>query len=396
MNTVSLFVSGGVLLFVLHTDSSIITQVIVRLGIKQGTSTMLKVTYLNADTSSILSFSPAANTSGPSDVHPRPLTIVIDPWLRGATTILDPLFYTSTHSAQPSITSLSDIEEPDVVLITHDKPDHCHRETLTTLSPNSRSIILAIPSAARQIRSWNHFKAENILSLPRYDSVSNNSIYRHAVPTATSSSYPGEISIAYIAPSMDISGLRVAIGITYLPPHEKLQDDSTMGSANQSSGSTDKSSTPKTNTSSSPLTNEPLSAKDSRRTLSVIYSPHGLPYQIVKPYVESHLAAEGALPLSLLMHCFKIIRNPWYLGGLITTGAVGGSEIAVKTRAEHWVSTHDEEKNDRGFSVSQSRITRFSVEEIQQMMHQTFQNEDVAHSFPKVFSLSAGQEYKIG
>ena len=356
---------------------------------------MLKVTYLNADTSSILSFSPAANTSGLLDVHPRPFNIVIDPWLRGSTTILDPLFYTSTHSVQPSVTSLSDVEEPDIVLITHDKPDHCHRETLTTLSPNSRSIILAIPSAAKQIRSWDHFKAENTLSLPRYDSASSNNVYRHTVPATTSSGCPGEITIAYIAPGRDISGLRVAIGITYLPPQEKFQDDSTMNPANQPSGSANDSSAFETTISLSLSRDGPLSAKTGGRTLSVIYSPHGLPYQVVKPYVDSYLAAKDALPLSLLMHCFKIIRNPWYLGGMITTGAVGGSEIAIKTRAEHWVSTHDEDKNDCGFSINQSRITYFSVEEIQQMMHEAFQNEDAAHSIPKVFSLSAGQEYKI-
>lgn len=84
---------------------------------------MPKVTYLNADTSSIVSFSPATKISELSDFHSRPFPIVIDPWLRGSTTILDPLFYTSTHAVQPSITSLSDIGEPDIVLITHDKPD---------------------------------------------------------------------------------------------------------------------------------------------------------------------------------------------------------------------------------------------------------------------------------
>lgn len=373
----------------------IITQVIVRLGIKKEIPTMLKVTYLNADTSSMLSFSPAAKISELPEFHSRPFTIVIDPWLRGSPTILDPLFYTSTHAVQPSVTSLSDIEEPDIVLITHDKPDHCHRETLTTLSPNSRSIILAIPSAAKQIRSWNHFKAENTLSLPRYGSASSSNIYRHAVPATTSSGYPGEISIAYIAPSRDISGLRVAIGITYLPPREKFHSYSTMDSANQPSHSADKSNSLKIDNTATSLKNKPLSAKANGRTLSVIYSPHGLPYEILKPYVESHLAVRDSLPLSLLMHCFRIIRNPWYLGGLITTGAVGGGEIAAKTQAEHWVSTHDEEKDDHGFSVSQSRITRFSVKEIQQMLYQSFQDNNVAHSIPNVFYLSAGQEYKI-
>ena len=346
---------------------------------------MLKITYLNADTSSLLSFSPAASTSSPSDAHRQPVTIVIDPWLRGSTTILTPSFYTSTHSVQPSVSSLSDIEEPDIVLITHDKPDHCHKETLTTLSPAARSVILATPSAAKQINSWNHFAAENILSLPKFDSTTNDSVYRHAVPCSISSGYSGEITIAHVAPTKDISGLRVAIGITYRPPCEYPRNNIPQQSTTQPSSSADLSYVSK----------EQMPARNNEKVLSVLYSPHGLPYQVLKPYVESHLVAEAALPLSLLMHCFRVIRNPWYLGGLITTGAIGGSEIAKKTRAKHWVSVHDEDKNDRGFSVSQSQITRYSVEEVQQLIHEWCRDPVAAHPFPNVFTLSSGEEYNL-
>ena len=347
---------------------------------------MLKVTYLNADTSSLLSFSSAASGLSPSDARRKQVTIVIDPWLRGSTTILCPLFYKSTHSVQPTVSSLSDIDEPSIVLITHDKPDHCHKETLTTLSPNVRSVILAVPSAAKLIRSWNHFKAENVLTLPKFDSASDFCVYRHAVPSTSSSGCAGELTIAYIAPDRDISGLRVAIGITYRPPKEFSQHKADNGSMAYQLGSTDHSLASQ---------NELPQAEDIDKTLSVLYSPHGLPYKILKPYVESYLAANAALPLSLLMHCFRIIRNPFYLGGLITTGAIGGSEIAKKTRARYWVSVHDEEKNDRGFSISESQITQYSVEEVQRLIHEWCQDPIATQRFPKVFELSSGEEYTI-
>lgn len=55
--------------------------------------------------------------------------------------------------------------------------------------------------------------------------------------------------------------MRVAIGITYLPPREKFHNDSTMDSANQPSDSADKSNPLKIDDIAISLKNEPLSAK---------------------------------------------------------------------------------------------------------------------------------------
>ena len=343
---------------------------------------MLRATHLNGDASILLSFSPAESGVSRSEASSAPFTIVIDPWLRGSASILNPLFYTSSLFVPPCITSLTDIEEPDIVLVSHNKPDHCHKETLTTLSPASRSIILAIPAAAQQIKSWNHFKAEKIIILEKYRPSSDKTVYRHKVRADASSGIHGEVTVSYVAPVRDMTGLRVAIGITYCPPSEKSLVHANVQCV------------PSPYLGELSAISNGISQKPEKmqRALSVLYSPHGLPYDIISPYVDTHLTSEAALPLSLLMHCFRIIDNPWYLGGRIASGAPGGAEIVKRTLANHWLGIHDEDKNDCGFSVSQSVHSKFELNDVRKFVSSA-EGEDTRVT--SVSTLPVGEELTI-
>lgn len=46
------------------------------------------------------------------------------------------------------------------------------------------------------------------------------------------------------------------------------------------------------------------------------------------------------------------------------TGMYGGAEIARALMARCWVSAHDEDKDDRGFSVKKLRVKRIAAAEV--------------------------------
>lgn len=104
------------------------------------------------------------------------------------------------------------------------------------------------------------------------------------------------------------------------------------------------------------------------KPISIIYSPHGLPFADLQPYIRSHLARIGALPLTVLLHSFDHAQNPWYLGGNIMAGAAGGAQIARALMARSWISAHDEPKDDQGFSVKQLKVKRTEAEEVRRAL----------------------------
>jgi hypothetical protein len=76
----------------------------------------------------------------------------------------------------------------------------------------------------------------------------------------------------------------------------------------------------------------------------------------------------SALPLTLLLHSFDRVQNPWWLGGNINAGIDGGMQIARSLMARVWLSAHDEAKDDRGLSVKRLKIKRASAEEVRRQL----------------------------
>ena len=177
------------------------------------------VKHLNADASFLLIFSPGAQSST-SDLSSASgaYTILIDPWLTGTSIVAKPWFACTTHNVAPCIQHLSEIDEPDVVVVSQNKPDHCHGETLRQLRPEGKTIIAAEPGAAKAIKKWKHFDPQRVIGLPKYNPNEKFSSLRLPLPPLSPSGHPGEVVISFIPAKKYVSGLHNAIGITYQPP----------------------------------------------------------------------------------------------------------------------------------------------------------------------------------
>ena len=340
---------------------------------------------------------------------------------------------------------LSEIAPPNVVLISQDKPDHCHEATLRQLDPLLRhTLILATPAAAKKIRGWKYFNPARVHTLPVFSEKNASSIVRFNIPSALAGAECGEVTIANI-PQRDLTGLHNALGITYRAPSSvspftplssptvfpqsrmppsipnlTLQrspymqtfpptpPDSPDGNSYFSASSPLPDSFFRTSTTSSvssapsisptegpkatlnPSFSPPPAMRPStgyapaspnsiltgvfrpttshslcrQKTMSVIYSPHGVTYSHIHPYATSHLVSNAALPLTLLLHPFDHIQNPWYLGGNISAGAPGGLDILQKLMGKCWISAHDEEKDKGGFSVMKIVTRKHTADEV--------------------------------
>lgn len=274
----------------------------------------LSVKSINADSSFLLSFTPPAVADSKSD--PQPYHILIDPWLVGASTVLSRRFAHTTHTAPACVDSLDELPTPDLVIVSQDMPDHCHRETLTQLPASTNATIVAPLAAAKRIQSWRHFNTSSVRPLVRYDSKKSDSVLHLPVWSETDGK-AGEVTIAYIARRFDPSGIHNAIGLTFRPP-----------------------------------------GCDFEKTFSILYSPHGVDCKYALSYATGHLAPRGALPLDILLHSTDKVSAPWYFGGVICAGSPGGITLASNLKAKHWIAAHDEEKMTTGITSRSLKVEK--------------------------------------
>ncbi|KAL8685456.1 MAG: hypothetical protein Q9218_007747 [Villophora microphyllina] len=392
----------------------------------------LKIKHLNGDTTFLLTFSPVEQRP-PSHRYGHPpgtFSVLVDPWLSGPSSMWHPKFLLSKHTVPSCISNLSHIPEPNIVLISQDKPDHCHEPTLRQLDPTSTlTNVLAVPGAAKKIRGMKHFDASRVHALPAYSSKDHDSVIKFYIPPLSPGGASGEATVAYVPAKMDMSGLHNAIGITYRPPtaapppapfHYSPQRETTYSNFSSPhayhqprnmpptppesppqrprslSNSTDPSTASTVSSSSIPLshTTSATSASSNSRifhsshshthsasstassclprpakTLSLIYSPHGVAYSPhIQTYATSHLIAHAALPLTALIHGFDRVENPWYMGGNVNAGLPGGVEIAKHLMARTWIGAHDEDKENSGLAIMKLKMRKFGVEEVRELV----------------------------
>jgi hypothetical protein len=349
---------------------------------------------LNGDSAFLLTFSPPVAPLSSPGLFPGSFTILVDPWLVGAATILSSIFSISEQKAKPCISSLTELEhEPDLIIVSQDKPDHCHEETLRQLPQDCQSTILAIPSAAKKIRSWRHFRPELVQALPKYAQGDSQSFYRFVLPPMSPRGSCGEVTVAWMPARRDLSGLHHAVGITYRPPCSVLSAaPGRYLDLPELPPSPPVSPRSFRTVSSSPRTVVPAPHNDREKTLSVIYSPHGVSYEVIRPYASSHLVTEAALPLTALIHSFDRVENPWYLGGNISAGSPGGMQIARSLYAQAWISAHDADKNNRGLSVKQTKIGKYAIDEIKRLLQQ---DEKRKQNHTDIIALNSGEDHII-
>ncbi|KAK3362902.1 hypothetical protein B0T25DRAFT_561954 [Lasiosphaeria hispida] len=377
----------------------------------------LTIKHLNDDASFLLTLEPLVSKSTPGP-PPKPYRILLDPWITGPSKVFHSKISIATPRDPACVSSLLELPEPDLVIISQDKTDHCNEATLKQLPPTgTNTIILAEPASARVIRGWKYFDRDRVLTIPRWEDpriTGRQSVVRIPLPPFLGGE-PGEITVAFIPQRRDIAGLHAAIAITYRPPlpppfplypargvHGLLTPPATpksygsqphlratyaeagMGpsvsgpvsglmpptptspifpaSPGHASLRSVRSAMSLSTTRQSCYSTASQAALD--RPLSVIFSPHGISYSSLHGYVTSHLISEAALPLTALLHCFDSVSNPWWLGGNILLGAPAGAETARKLGARAWFSAHDGDKKVKGVATNFLRTRRWRAEEV--------------------------------
>lgn len=316
----------------------------------------LTVKALNSDASFLLTFRPILDISPSPEEPSNAFTILLDPWIGGTSKIWHPKFSISRQKSPPCVNSLRELPEPDLAVISQEKSDHCHQQTLTQLPRRGgKTIILAVPAAAKLIRGWKHFDPNKVVTLPKWEDPrlrKSSNIYRISIAPLFPNGTPGEVTIAYVPQKKDLTGLHSAIGITYRPPSviNPFQ------------------AVPLTPPDSPRSFQSTFSQSSKDRTLSVIFSPHGVNYKTLEPYITSHLVSEAALPLTALLHCFDRVENPWYMGGNVCAGLPGGQEIAQNLCAKAWISTHDAVKETTGVATIKTVIQQYPKEEVESVV----------------------------
>lgn len=361
----------------------------------------LTIKHLNSDASFLLSFEPVySDPIRGSMVIPKPFTILLDPWITGPSKIFHSKISITTHKNPPCISSLSELPEPDLVIISQHKSDHCNEATLRQLpASGTKTLILAEPASARLIKSWKYFDQDKIRTIERWEdprTTGKSTVLRIPVPPVIPGGQQGEVTVSWIPQKRELVCLHGCIGVTYRPPPShsfaKLaalgpppmiitppMTPRSRATFPASISSTDLHQRPAT----PPISPRSLRSVHSASTLlsastylrapgpnpcqpiSLLFSPHGIHYPHLEPYVTGHLVAEAALPLTALLHCMDSVSNPWWLGGNICSGTVTGAEIANRLGARVWISAHDGEKEVRGLATGLLRTRRWGREEVE-------------------------------
>jgi len=432
----------------------------------------LSIKALNNDTSFLLTFAPSIT---PSDVKtpelfPGAYTILIDPWLSGPATIVSQKLSVQEHTTPSCIDTLRDLPEPDMVLISQEKPDHCHEETLCQLSPHARSVILGPVKACKKIKRWQHFDFSCIQCLKPYNPRDLSTVFRVEIPAFSANGTPGELTVCLLEPKRDMSGVHNAIGLTYRPPASVLSlnlssykaiaqtlplsavgpppplpfdtptppvrprtspglgsnpaPETTRPTTAKSGtrpttpkrpltsksvfGRSDNSNNPPTE--SRPITPRFVSARantivpspnpithQTEKTVSVLYTPHGVPYQAVQPWASTHLVSLAAHPLTLFLHGFDSVYGPWYVGGVMTAGLPGGLDIVRQLLPRVWLGAHDGEKKIRGAVAKKVQRKNFALDEVEKAVGEALSaNGKAARTITEVVRLGSGKELRLG
>ena len=134
------------------------------------------LTHLNADTTWLLQIPCPRHVT--SRTGRSRFNILIDPWLRGPQSDVASWFSKQWHTIDSSVQTIPELQDRlreindlikprrtkskkptpnqiDLVICSHEFSDHCHKETLLEIDPNTP--VIATPKAADLIRSWNHF-----------------------------------------------------------------------------------------------------------------------------------------------------------------------------------------------------------------------------------------------
>ena len=284
------------------------------------------LTHLNADTTWLLQL-PYPRDAAPPKGRSH-FNILIDPWLKGPQVDVGSWLSKQWHSKESSVTTIVELNESlkeienqvmmpqhdphgqhlvesfiDAVIISHEFTDHCHKDTLLEIDPETP--VFATKIAADSIRSWGHFKL--VQEIPLFSEKSLDWTKTSLVPM------PKWLGVSRIvAPGTNILYFHSAILIAFDLDHSACMDNKIN------------SETPE----------------------AIIYTPHGIDAQNLHD-LSSAIPQFQTLALLHGLHDVTISSFT-----KLNLGAYNGLRALRTCKAKYWISTHDEVKEARGLIAS--------------------------------------------
>jgi hypothetical protein len=242
----------------------------------------LTLRHLNADTSWLIIFDG--------------FKILLDPWLFGPQTDYFRYFSTQEHAVPSSMQNISrDLDvQIDAIIISHEFTDHCHEETLRSLSATIP--VFATTNASKLIRRWHHF--QHVYNIPLLNDRFEKFTLSMLNEQQSELNMPDTISVGYIPEKgfMAMPSLHGATCISFLVNNLQWH--------------------------------------------SLLYIPHGCKHSSILEWFDQ----QSDVNVSILLQGFNRVYNPIWLGGLISYGCDEAAKLAVTVKARHWIATHDEDK----------------------------------------------------
>jgi hypothetical protein len=262
------------------------------------------LTHLNVDTTWLLSI-PNPNPTSRSHIY---FHILIDPWLRGGQSDVAKFFSQQWHATPSACQSIEEVEEVirsrekaargeknesvpqkagsyiDAVVVSHEFTDHMHKETLLEINPHVP--VFASTKAASAIKGWKHFS--KVFEIP---------LFKGDWRPSSVSALPNWLGISRVAyPGADLLYYHSAVMVAFTSNAEEAE--------------------------------------------AVIYTPHGISPDDVKPVAE----AKPEIKTLALLHGLQDIK----LGAQLNMGAHNGLKVQRLLRSKYWIGTHDEVKKGGG------------------------------------------------
>jgi hypothetical protein len=296
-------------------------------------SMSLTLRHLNADTSWLIIF--------------NEFKILLDPWLIGSQTDYFRYFSTQEHAILPSIQNISrDLDmQIDAVIISHEFTDHCHEQTLRSLSATVP--VFATTNASKRIRRWNYF--QHVYDIPLLDNQSENFTLSMLSSQQPELGMPNTISIGYISEKgfMALPSLHGATCISFLVNNQQWR--------------------------------------------SLLYIPHGCKQSSICDWLDQ----QSNMNVSVLLQGFHKIYNPIWLGGLVSYGCNEAAKLAVAVKARHWIATHDEDKVASGLVSKFIKRDYWSITNAQILLDKYLNQNADRHIITSIHDIQNGDTLTI-
>lgn len=297
----------------------------------------LTLRHLNADTSWLISY--------------NDFKILLDPWFFGPQTDFFRYFSTQEHAIPSSIQDINrDLgANIDAIVISHEFTDHCHEQTLRSLS--SSIAVFATTNAFKNISRWRHF--QYVYEIPWMDDrhpenfTLNKLSQQHAESTM-----PATISVGYIPEKgfMSLSALHGATCLSFLDANH-------------------------------------------HQWHSLLYIPHGCKRSSITDWLNQ----QSNIKVTVLLQGFHTVSNPIWLGGLLNYGCDEAAKLAIAVKARHWIATHDEDKKGSGLVSKFLKRNTSTTANAQLQLEKFFREEEANQSgeIPKIHDIENGQSLII-